>query len=338
MRQLIAPPSPVAVEPGPPPTFSVVIPAYQASAFIGDAVRSALAQTVSAHEVIVCDDGSTDDLTAALADYLDRVILIRRPHRGAGSARNAAIEAASGDFIAMLDADDTYELSRLEALGELAVMRPDLDILATDLKLERAGAEEGRFYDNVDFPVTDQRLAILESCFIACPALRRRRVLDVGGFDDSLDVAGDWDLFIRMIIGGARAGLVPEPLMHYRRHLSTATSDRGRSLWARVTVLEKARRDPALRPHDHIFLERCLVRARTRAVLNDASVRARSNSRDARRLLLQLAFSGETPAATRLMAAAAALAPRSAATALVREERRVARSRPRRPEARLRGQ
>jgi glycosyltransferase involved in cell wall biosynthesis len=312
------------------PTFSIVIPAYQAADVVGDAVRSALEQTACAHEVIVCDDGSTDDLDAALAPYLDRIVLVRRPNGGPAAARNAAIEAATGDFVAMLDADDVYEPTRLEALGELAASRPDLDILATDLLLEEGGAVRGRFYDTVEFPIVSQRLAILESCFVVCPALRRAKVVEAHGFDESLAVAEDWDLFMRLVLAGARAGLVSEPLMRYRRHHSTATADRARSLWARVTVLEKARKEPTLTDGERAFLERCLVRARTRARLNDAAVLAATGG-NARRVLLRLALSGETPAATRLMAAASAVAPRPATAALAWEERRVARSRPRRP-------
>jgi GT2 family glycosyltransferase len=318
---------------GSAPTFSIVIPAYQASAFVGDAVVSALAQTVPAHEVIVSDDGSTDDLETALAPYADRIIVLRGPHRGAGAARNAAIEIATGEFVVMLDADDVYEPSRLEALGELARRRPDLDILATDLWLEEAGAARGRFYDTVEFPVADQVLAILEACFVSCPALRRTRVLAEDGFDESPDIAPaeDWDLFVRLILAGSRAGLVTEPLMRYRRHLSSTTADRGRSLWARVRVLEKAHRHPGLTPTEREFVDRCLARARTRARLAEARALAVACSRDARRALLGIVGAHETPAATRLVAAATALAPRRGATVLAWEERRVARSRPRRP-------
>ena len=313
------------------PTFSVVIPAYQSSGFVGDAVASALEQTLPAHEVIVCDDGSTDDLTGALAPYADRVTVVRRPHRGPAAARNAAIEIASGEFVVMLDADDVYEPSRLEALGELAAARPDLDILATDLWLEENGTVTGQFYDTVDFPPIEQRLAILEACFVSCPAMRTSRVLEEGGFDEEYDVAEDWDLFLRLVLGGSRAGLVPEPLVRYRRHLSSATADRARSLWARVRVLEKAQSHPTFSGPERAFLDRCLARARTRARLDEAKARARSRDTNVRRSLVALALSRETPAATRLVAASAAIAPRRATAALGWEERRVARSRPRRP-------
>ncbi len=331
MRQLLAPPSEAPGSPGRVPTFSIVIPAYQASAFVGDAVASALAQTVAPREVIVCDDGSTDDLATALAPYGEWIVVLRRPHRGVAAARNAAVETASGEFVVMLDADDVYEPSRLEALGELAAARPDLDILATDLWLEDTVAERDRFYDTLGFPLADQRLAILEACFVSCPAMRRTRVLEERGFDESLAVAEDWDLFMRLILGGSRAGLVPEPLVRYRRHLSSSTADRARSLWGRVRVLEKAQSHPTLTRGERVFMARCLSRARTRARLHEAQARALSRGTDVRRSLVTLALAHETPAATRFVAAAAAVAPRPAATVLAWEERRVARSRPRRP-------
>jgi glycosyltransferase involved in cell wall biosynthesis len=313
------------------PTFSVIVPAHQASAFVGEAVASALAQTVAPHEVIVSDDGSTDDLAAALAPYGDRITVLRRPHKGPAAARNAAIEVASGEFVVMLDADDVYEPSRLQALGELAVARPDLDILATDLWLEEGGAPRGRFYDTLRFPLEDQRLAILVACFVSCPALRRTSVLAERGFDESLAVSEDWDLFIRLILGGSRAGLVPEALARYRRHLSTTTTDRVRSLWSRVTVLEKTRSHPSLSSEERVFLDRCIARAQARARLSDARARAVSGSAEARRSLVGLVRADTIPALTRLVAAAAAVAPRYAAPMLAWEERRVARSRPRRP-------
>jgi GT2 family glycosyltransferase len=331
MRQPGAPSRETPTDPGAAPTLSVIIPAYQASAFVADAVASALAQTVAPHEVIVCDDGSTDGLGAALAPHLDRITLVRRPHGGVAAARNSALEVASGEFVVMLDADDVYEPTRLEALGELAARLPDLDILATDLWLEEGGGSRARFYETVDFSVADQRLAILESCFVACPALRRMRVLEEGGFDESFEVAEDWDLFIRLILGGSRAGLVPEPLVRYRRHLSSTTADRTRSLRGRVRALEKACLHPTLTGSERTFLDRCLRRARARAGLSEAQTLAASGDRPARRSLVRLALAGGMPLTTRITAAAAAVAPRHGTRLLAWEERRMARSRPARP-------
>src|SRR5215208_7864911 len=94
-RPYLAPAADAAVEPGPVPSFSIVIPAYQMAGFIAEAVESALGQTLEPREVIACDDGSTDELEAALAPFRERITFLRRPHRGAGAARNEAVRVAS---------------------------------------------------------------------------------------------------------------------------------------------------------------------------------------------------------------------------------------------------
>jgi glycosyltransferase involved in cell wall biosynthesis len=327
-RRLLGPAVDGLVEPGPVPTFSIVIPAYQAARSIGEAVASALTQTLPPHEVIVCDDGSTDDVASVLKPFLDRIVLLRRPHRGAGAARNTAVRAASGDFVVMLDADDVYDRERLRALGELAAARPDLDILGTDAYYERAGYVERRLYESIEFAVERQRTKIIEYCFIAWPALRRARVLEIGGFDESPAIAPaeDWDLFLRLILGGSRAGIVAEPLMRYRRHPASATADRARALWSRVAVLEKARHHEALAREERSHLERCLSRARSAAVLNDARHLAASPTADSRRSLLRLAKATGLGAGTRATLAAAAVAPPLSERLIGWNERWVARS------------
>ena len=128
------------------PTFTVVIAAHNVAGTIAEAVESALAQTLPALEIIVCDDGSTDAPAAVLQPYGERVKYIRKERGGAASARNAALEHTHGDFFAVLDADDAYLPQRLEALAELAVVRRDLDILCTDAFLE-ANADELKGYE-----------------------------------------------------------------------------------------------------------------------------------------------------------------------------------------------
>jgi glycosyltransferase involved in cell wall biosynthesis len=331
-RPYFAPAPDPGIEPGPVPSFSIIIPAYQTAGFIAEAVDSALGQTLEPREVIICDDGSTDDLEAALAPFRERITFLRRPHRGAGAARNEAVRVASGDFVVMLDADDRYEAERLSALGELAALRPDLDIVSTDAYYEVGNSLNGRFHEFTPFASEQQRLEILDRCFVAWPALRRTRVLEVGGFDESDEVAPgeDWELFIRLILDGSKAGIVNQPLMRYRKHSASATANRARDLSARVAILEKTRLDPTLSPDERRFLKECLVRARSRAVLLDASGLAAARRRG-RRGLLALAASSAVPPTTRLTLAAAAFAPAGTSRILGWKERRVARSRARRP-------
>ena len=113
---------------------------------IDEALESVFAQTLPALEVIVCDDGSTDDLRGALEPHRDRILLVEKEHGGEGSAKNTASRLAKGDFLAILDADDRYLPRRLEALAHLARQRPDLEILTTDAYLEANGRTVRRCY------------------------------------------------------------------------------------------------------------------------------------------------------------------------------------------------
>lgn len=248
--RFVAPPPEGSVPRDDAPTISIVMAAYQAADTIAEAVASALAQTVPPLEVIVCDDGSTDDLAAALAPYRERVVLLRSEHGGAASAWNHALRAASGELVYRFDSDDVLLPGALEALSDLAAARPDLDLLSTDVYFDVDGELVGRFYDENPFPVADQRAAILERCFVGWPAARRERLLSVGGFDESLRNGADWDAWIRMILDGARAGLVREPLLRYRIRPGSLSSDRTRSLQARVGVLDKALSHPGLTPKE----------------------------------------------------------------------------------------
>ena len=302
--------APTPQRPTRPPSFSVVIPAYQSKATIGDAVASALAQTCPPHEVIVVDDGSTDDLAGELSPYLDRISVIRKENGGAASARNLGVAAASGDFLAILDADDVWHPRRLEALEELAAARADLDIISSDTWFVLDGQRVGRFYAANPFSVTDQRIAILRNCFVGCcPAVRLARFRAIGGFDERLRAAEDWDCWIRLILDGATAGLVDEPLLEYRLHPGSLTSDRVRSLWARVQVLEKTATNPSLQPAERSELALSLLRHRTRAITAEAEAEL-TRPRTRRLRLLHLAILRGVPTRIRLLVAAAAVVPR----------------------------
>ncbi|MBA3865298.1 MAG: glycosyltransferase family 2 protein, partial [Solirubrobacterales bacterium] len=254
-----------------PPTFSIVIPAYEAADSIGDALASALGQAHPAHEVIVVDDGSGDDLEAALASFADRIVLIRKPNGGVASARNAGIEAASGDFLVMQDADDRCDPSRLAALAELASARPDLDLITTDIRFTVDGEAVGIFRDQNPFEVEDQRTAILWSCFLGgWPAVRLARLREVGGFDEDLRTGEDWDCWLRLIFSGSIAGLIEAPYYDYAIDSEGLTADRVSSLWDRVALLEKAAAEVELRDAERRQLRRSLRHQRSVAALCEA--------------------------------------------------------------------
>jgi hypothetical protein len=156
----------------------------------------------------------------------------------------------------ILDADDVYLPERLQALAELANARPDLDILTTDAYLVVDGRRVRRNYDRRwRFEVADQRRAILQRNFIfGHAAVRRERLLAHGGFDESILWTTDWDLWLRLILDGSLAGAVTEPLALYRIRQSSLTARRRDLLIGKLTTLDKASRNDAVRSEERAVL------------------------------------------------------------------------------------
>jgi hypothetical protein len=299
------------------PSFSIIIAAYQAADVIGEAIESALAQTLPAKEVIVCDDGSTDDLAGAVAPYAERVALITRARNGGEArAKNDAAHAASGDFVVILDADDVFLPQRLEALRDLARAAPDADVLTTDAWLEHDGAVVRRCYgEHWPFPHSGQREEILRRNFVfGLAAVRRSRLLGAGGFDPRLRWGTDWDCWMRLILDGARVGLVDAPLARYRIRAQSLSADRLGMLRSGVAILESAlartdlsaaERSTALMAADVRRRELRLLEAQAALAASDPGVR---------RMLGEIVADGGFSRATRAKAAVAWVAPRLVGT------------------------
>ena len=121
------------------PLVSVLVPAYDVEEFVGAAIESALAQTYPHVEVVVVNDGSTDGTVAAIAPYRDRIVFVDQANRGLAGARNAAIEAASGTVLALLDADDLWLPDRLERCVRLLEEQPEVGLVTSDAFLIEDG-------------------------------------------------------------------------------------------------------------------------------------------------------------------------------------------------------
>jgi glycosyltransferase involved in cell wall biosynthesis len=274
MRRFLAPPPRREVKAGAAPTFSVIVAAYQVADVISDALDSIRSQTLQPLEVIVCDDGSTDDLETALVPYRDQITLLRKENGGEASAKNAAAQAASGDFVAILDADDVYRPEYLAAVSELARLRPDLDILTTNGVLVANEAEVRQVYHHHwHFEVADQRRAILQRNFVfGVAAVRRSVLLEHGGFDESILWTTDWDLWLRMILGGSAVGCVDEQLAEYRLRETSLTARRRELLLGKIATLEKARGNASLRDQDRSVLETSLSGYRRERSFHDLTL------------------------------------------------------------------
>jgi hypothetical protein len=268
----LAPSPPEPVEPrGDSPRFSIVMATYEAAGTVARAVESALAQTYPAHEVIVVDDGSSDHPEEALRPFADSITLVRKENGGGASALNAGMDTASGDYLAILDADDAYDPRRLEALAGLARERPDLDLITTDARFVVDDDEGGTFATYTPFVVEDQRTAIFESCFVGgWPAIRLSRLREIGGFDEGLRTGYDWDCWTRLLLTGSQAGMAIDPYYRYYLHAGSLTTSRASSLWDRATLLEKALQNPGLRNEERAPLEGAIRMHRSRATVAEA--------------------------------------------------------------------
>jgi glycosyltransferase involved in cell wall biosynthesis len=315
-------------------SFSIAIAAYQAAETIAEAVESALGQTLPPVDVVVCDDGSTDDLEGALGPLRDRIVIVRQANRGEAAAKNVAARATKGEFVAFLDADDFYYPRRLEAVADLAAQRPDLDVLTTNADLEIDGAVAGRYYPDVaEFPVDDQALAIIasDSAIFGAAAVRRTTFEAAGGLNEGLRSGDDWELWIRLAMAGSRFGLVDEPLYRYRVHERGTSTDQVRGARDAVQMFEGLAGLAEPGSPEWAAIQRALEGHLRNAALTEAEHALRTGAPDRRSRSLAIAFGSRFGAPTRLKALLAAAFPGPSARLLERRERRTGRSRLRKP-------
>jgi glycosyltransferase involved in cell wall biosynthesis len=214
-------------------SFSVVIPNYNNGATLGRAIESVLGQSFKAHEIIVIDDGSTDDSAAIAASFGERVRYVRQQNAGVSAARNHGARLATGNWLAFLDADDIYLPERLAAHARWIAREPDVDFLFADQEYRRpdgellqmsinaceAGRELlSRHPDVVDIPMcADDFGACVADGFaeIRTLSIPRAFFLKLGGFPLDHKIGEDLYFFIRMYAASKKGGVVNLPLAVY---------------------------------------------------------------------------------------------------------------------------
>jgi glycosyltransferase involved in cell wall biosynthesis len=205
---------------------SVVIPTYNCAGFLGEAIRSVLAQTFQDFEIIVIDDASTDDTQAALQTFTSRVRSIRQDRAGPSVARNRGILEAQGEWIAFLDADDLWRPTKLARQIQYGHDHPEAVLIYTDFtRGPKPGANnESRLKDFKPRHPIDSFHALLAENFIATPTVlvRRDALARSGLFDPSLRGSEDLELWLRLARIGA-FGFVDEVLADVRQHPGNTT-------------------------------------------------------------------------------------------------------------------
>ena len=201
------------------PRVSVVIPLYNQRAWIGEAIASVLAQTVpsAAVEIVVVDDGSSDGGGAIAAAQSERVRVVHQENRGLAAARNAGIRAARAAVLMFLDADDRIAPAKLELQLALLDARPDIGVVYSGVQCidERGTPLPQRGWQRLDGDVLPA-LALANLTAPHSPLARREPIDALGGFDEALGPAADWDMWLRLARAGVRWACVDRALADYR--------------------------------------------------------------------------------------------------------------------------
>jgi GT2 family glycosyltransferase len=229
------------------PKVSVIIPAYNQASYVSKAIQSVLDQTYSNFEIIVVNDGSTDETPQILARILDpRVRIISQPNAGLSAARNTGIRESSAPLVTLLDADDLFMPDKLAILVAYLENHPEIGMVSGGTQI----------IDQNDFPLSQniQTPGSLElpglffaNPFIPSAIMVRRSWLErVGVFDESLRACEDWDMWHRLAKAGCRFAWVENLVAAYRYHPGQMTRESERMRKAIFTVLDKSFNDPDL--------------------------------------------------------------------------------------------
>lgn len=223
------------------PLVSIVIPCYNDERFIGEAIRSALGQTYPSIEVIVIDDGSTDGSLEVIRSLRDCVRWETGPNRGGSAARNRGLALARGELIQFLDADDLLHPEKLERQVPIVqacskhIVYSDFVIVdgATEQAIEvpRNGETD---MDPVVFALRRPKLRT------SAPIHRRERLEAIGGFDERLPCAQEYDLHIRLACEGVAWKRLPEVLYTCRERDDSVSSDSVRALDQHGRIVQRA--------------------------------------------------------------------------------------------------
>ncbi len=250
----------------PQPRVSAVISAYNCTKFLADAIISVLNQSWPVAEIVVVDDGSTDDTAAVVQSFArDGVRYAYQKNQGSGAARNRGIQETSGEFIAFLDCDDIWLPTKTELQVNYLLAHPEMGLVGCNGWWWDLNTDEWFVQPRGLAPDKPKVQEIFVQNFVGNPSatlIRRTVLAHVGGFDPRLRWGVDWELWMR-IIPQFEIGFISEPLLIYRWHRENVSHE---NRWERFRYLENL----ALRAAEteQSFRHRIKTGARVRAKTN----------------------------------------------------------------------
>ena len=234
------------------PTVSAIIPAFNAAETIGAAIESVLDQSYPVDEVVVVDDGSTDDTGIVAARYGTSIRVVHTVNQGPALARNAGMKRSRGDWFAFLDADDRWHRDKLKVQLAVAAGNSEVQLIAADW------TRSGEFLPLVRFPrvtpITYLDFFTMNQFQTSTVLIARSLALRLDGFDSAINGAEDWDYWLR----AARMSPILKvdwPLVQYRDVGHGYSKDLARSYQALQAMWQKLGGDHGLSPSRYARLE-----------------------------------------------------------------------------------
>ncbi|MGH2856090.1 MAG: glycosyltransferase [Solirubrobacteraceae bacterium] len=275
------------------PTFTIVIPAFNAAATLTSCAESVLAQTDRDLELVIIDDGSTDETARVARSLADpRVAIHSTPNAGLPAARNVGISRSRGSVVCFLDADDLLLPSYLHTVRATFAADPAVAFVYSDAwtfddRTRRVRRNTTTHYQHPPRPVpaTAQEMfsELLIRNFIIVPvAVKREAIVGVGAFDETLSSAEDWDIWLRLTAAGHRGAEAPGPLGLRREHPAQMSANALRMVDNRICLFEKLLAWSDLSDRDAARVSGQLARARRERLVVSGQDRPRALVRRAR--------------------------------------------------------
>lgn len=223
--------------------ISVVIPAYNSEKFLGECLESVLRQSYPDFEIIVVNDGSTDSTDEILKEYAERdsrVRFVTQSNGGQATARNTGTARARGEWIAFLDADDTWHPGKLAAQIEL-IQKSEIDLVYTGIVMVNEKGQTLGQYAGRPLPANPRWAGLVAGSNPICTSstlVRREALSKVGGFHKGLEPTEDWELWVRLLAANFRPGFVAEKLVNYTIHSSNASAQPDRIIKSTMLTLD----------------------------------------------------------------------------------------------------
>ena len=244
------------------PQVSVVIPTYNSATMVVQAVESVLSQTYHDFEILVVDDGSTDNTQQAIGRFGDLVRYFKQKNQGVSAARNAGIKQARGEYIAFLDSDDIWLPDKLAEQVPWLNTDPNVGLVYCDWSVVSNGCvAHSSFLRHLPANSGDVFDDLIQSGFILTSGVVVRRACldDVGDFDKSLTIAQDYDLWLRISYRW-QVQLVSKCLFTKRNLAGSLSSSLSKTALERIALFKKTLRSlPGLKARSRRLLRRQLA-------------------------------------------------------------------------------